>query len=114
MNEKLTQTEIEALRQDLKQAVKEGEGYFKERAINYRLREDYKDSVKLPPSDDKKAWPTPTQNKARIKRDLLFLVTWWQSGRVYTALKSYRRYAHLIQIHTHNFERRLSCYAQRV
>lgn len=55
MNEKLTQTEVEALRQDLKQAVKESEGYFKERAINCRLREDYKDSVKLPPSDDKKA-----------------------------------------------------------
>lgn len=55
MSEKLTQTEVEALRQDLKQAVKEGEGYFKERAINYRLRKDYKNSVKLPPLDDKKA-----------------------------------------------------------
>lgn len=55
MNEKLTQTEVEALRQDLKQAVKEGEGYFKERAIYYRLRQDYNNSAKLPPSDDKKA-----------------------------------------------------------
>lgn len=55
MNEKLTQTEVEALRQDLKQAVKEGKGYFKERAINYRLKKNYKNSVKSPPSDDKKA-----------------------------------------------------------